>query len=158
MSMNSQQPPRYGAEGPPGGVEEWNRQRFGQEQGKKIPKMFRQLGEAIRNGPIGQRAAEARAQRPTQPDWSTGQGRVQWGQPQGQAPMPGSLGAQMGGGQPTPTQSAAMGGQPPPMPTQAQGQPPEGMRGQMQQFAAQGRNPMGNIGGMLRAATMLRKK
>lgn len=152
MSMNSQQPPRYGAEGPPGGPEAWNRQRFGQEQpqGKKgfsgaIQQMLQQR--------FGQGGPSQGGQPQTMPgqgpvNWS-GQGRAQWGQPQGQTPMPGSLGAQMGGGQPPPQMP---GGAPQGAPTQ------QGMRGQMQQFAAQNRNPMGNIGGMLRAATMLRQK
>lgn len=127
--------------------------------------MFRQMAQMIgdRFGQGGPPPGGPPMQGQGPVQWG-GQGRVQWGQPQGQVPMQGSLGAQMGGGQPPPpTQGAAMQGaqSPPQMPGgEPQGAPPtqQGMRGQMQQFAQQKRDPMGNIGGMLRAATMLRKK
>jgi hypothetical protein len=76
---NSQPPPRYGAEGPPGGAEAWNRQRSPQPQqqgGAALGQMVRAMVDktGVRHG-MGMQQQP----RPTAPDWSQGQ-RMQWGQ------------------------------------------------------------------------------
>ena len=127
--QNTNSPPKYGAEGPPGGAEEWNRQRYARTQ-PKVQKMFQQIGEAIRNGPMGQRMQE-RQQSMTQPKPWDQVGRVQWGQ----------QGAPQGGPPPMPPPGAGAGPQPGMgiMPMPAQGAPPPDQGSAMQQMAQRAR-------------------
>jgi hypothetical protein len=115
MRNSNQPPPKYGAEGPPGGVEAWNRQRF-QPQPQQPQQGMAGLGQMVRGMVERQRGPQqgppqggmqpwgqvARAQWPGQ-----GQGMPQGGPPQGTPPqMP-------GGGQPQmPLQSQAQQMQP----------------------------------------------
>lgn len=119
MRNSNSTPPRYGAEGPPGGPEAWARQRA---QGGGKSSIFMRAAQGLANLPQFQ---QNRAQRPTQPDWSQG-GAVQWpgqggGPPQGMPPQ--AQGAPPTQPQGTPSMQS--------QPTQAQARPPQqyGMAG-----------------------------
>lgn len=111
MRNSQQQPPKYGAEGPPGGVEAWNQQRFAQTQGKDMPKMFQRLGGAIAgmNPEWAQNRAAAMQARSQPQPWSQVP-RMQWPGQGGAAPSP--------QGQPP---QAQMPGTPPQMPQSSVG-------------------------------------
>lgn len=114
MRNSNVTPPKYGAEGPPGGVEAWNRQRFAppqQQQG------MAGLGQMVRGMVERQRGPQAGPPQGGMQPW--GQvARAQWpGQDQGQHMNPMGPGPNhpqgMGGGQ-------MPGGAPPQMPSQSQ--------------------------------------
>jgi hypothetical protein len=74
VSMNSKSPPRYGAEGPPGGAEAWGRQR-NQPQGMSAIGQFARMA----TNRAGLTQPQSQQPRPTTPDWSQSS-PVQWGQ------------------------------------------------------------------------------
>jgi len=116
--QNSNSPPKYGAEGPPGGVDAWNAQRnaaAAQSQGKR-GNLIQRMGGAIANMPQVAQARQAQQQAMSQPRPWGDVGRMQWGQQQGGAPQmpPQAQGA------PPPMQGQMPGGATPSMPTQGQ--------------------------------------
>lgn len=153
MRNSNSPPPRYGAEGPPGGAEAWNRERFQQAQPKGGSGMFAPLLRRAAEG-IGQHFGQ-QMQRPTAPDWSKAP-RMQWGQ-QPQQPLQMSPGAPPPGA--SPTQNAPMPGGPQGMaPAQSQAQssmmpggpqmPPQGA----QQGQPQMQQPQQGMAGLGQAA------
>ena len=141
--QNSQQPPKYGAEGPPGGVEAWNAQRNAQQaqsQGKR-GNLVQRMGGAIA-GMNPQMTQQRAAMSQPQP-WGN-VGRMQWGQPQGGPPQgmpPQAQGMPQGGPPQMP------GGAQPSMPTQAAQPPQQAQRQQPDpRMAMLASSPMSGLG------------
>jgi hypothetical protein len=95
MRNSNQQPPKYGAEGPPGGAEAWNRQRFGGgQQQSGMARMLSTLASANPQMRAAMEAKRAQQQSMSQPrPWDQVQRAVWPGQgqpqpPQGMAPSP----------------------------------------------------------------------
>lgn len=129
--QNRSSPPRYGAEGPPGGAEAWNQQRFQQAQGGK-KNLFSNVGSMIAGmNPQALQQLQERRQQMSQPRPWDQVPRAQWpgqGQPPGPPPAPPSGASMM------PNTNAP----PPPMPS---AEPPQqSMRPQwMQQMGERAR-------------------